>query len=207
MKIPPIRLVQLQFILCNDWARLYGMVKSLNCVQLFVTPWTIARQAPPSMGFSRQEYWSGLPFPSPGDLPDPGIELGSSALQADSVPAEPPGNPIVWYRCSLKLWKWVSSARDGVSLEELISEGWSPGLPNIRGLGDEEQLEKEAEKSVRWAENQEAVDGRRKKEVPGGGRGHLQDKCCWQTRESVNREFTAVLSHSVVSNSFRPYVL
>ena len=52
-------------------------VKSLRRVRLFATPWTVAYQVPPSMGFSRQEYWSGLPFPSPGDLPDPGIELGS----------------------------------------------------------------------------------------------------------------------------------
>jgi len=51
-----------------------------------VTLWTIAHQAPLSMGFLRQEYWSGLPFPSPGDLPDPGIELTSPALQADSLP-------------------------------------------------------------------------------------------------------------------------
>ena len=49
-------------------------VKSLSRVQLFATPWTVAHQAPPSMGFSNQEYWSGLPFPSPGDLPDPGIK-------------------------------------------------------------------------------------------------------------------------------------
>ena len=49
-------------------------VKLLNCVQLFVTPWTLAYHAPPSMGFSRQEYWSGLPFPSPEDLSDPGIK-------------------------------------------------------------------------------------------------------------------------------------
>ena len=55
-------------------------VKSLSRVRLFATPWTVAYQAPPSMGFSRQEYWSGLPFPSPGDLPDPGIEPGSPAL-------------------------------------------------------------------------------------------------------------------------------
>ena len=55
-------------------------VKSLSCVQLFATPWTVAYQAPPSMGFSRQEYWNGLPFPSPGDLPDPGIKPGSPAL-------------------------------------------------------------------------------------------------------------------------------
>ena len=68
-------------------------VKSLSCVQLFGTPWTIAHQAPPSMEFSRQEYWSELPFPSPGDLPDPGIEPGSPALQADALLSEPPGKP------------------------------------------------------------------------------------------------------------------
>ena len=58
---------------------------------LFATPWTVACQAPLSMGFSRQEYWSGLPFPSPGDLPDTGIEPRSLALQADALPSEPPG--------------------------------------------------------------------------------------------------------------------
>ena len=68
-------------------------VKSLSRVRLFVTLWTVARQAPPSMGFSRQEYWSGLPFPSPGDLPNPGIEPGSPALQADALSSEPPGKP------------------------------------------------------------------------------------------------------------------
>ena len=66
-------------------------VKSLSRVRLFATPWTAAYQAPPSMGFSRQECWSGLPFPSPGDLPDPGIEPGSPALQADALPSEPLG--------------------------------------------------------------------------------------------------------------------
>ena len=55
-------------------------VKLLSRVRFFATPWTVAYQIPPSMGFSRQEYWSGLPFPSPGDLPDPGIEPGSPAL-------------------------------------------------------------------------------------------------------------------------------
>ena len=58
-----------------------------------MTPWTVATQAPLSMEFSRQEYWSGLPCPSPGDLPDPEIKLGSSTLQADSLPSEPPGKP------------------------------------------------------------------------------------------------------------------
>ena len=66
-------------------------VKSLSCVQLFVTPWTVACQAPPSIGFSRLECWSGLPFPSPGDLPDPGIEPRSPALWADALPPEPLG--------------------------------------------------------------------------------------------------------------------
>ena len=61
-------------------------VKSLSCVPLFVTPWTVAWQAPPSMGFPRQEYWSGLPFPSLRDLPSPGIKPASPALQADSSP-------------------------------------------------------------------------------------------------------------------------
>ena len=69
-------------------------VKSLSRVRLFVTPQTVAYQAPPSMKFSRQEYWSGLPFPSPGDLPDPGIEPRSPELQGeDALPSEPPGKP------------------------------------------------------------------------------------------------------------------
>ena len=59
----------------------------------FVTPWTTAHQAPLSMGFPRQEYWSGLPFPSPGDLPNPGIEPRSSTLEADALTSEPPGKP------------------------------------------------------------------------------------------------------------------
>jgi len=66
-----------------------GKVKSLSRVRLFATPWTIAYQASPSMGFSRQEYWSGLPFPSPGDLPDPGIKPRSPALEADALTSEP----------------------------------------------------------------------------------------------------------------------
>ena len=72
-------------------------VKSLSHVRLFATLWTVTYKAPPSMGFSRQEYWSGLPFPSPGNLPDPGIELGSPALRAEVWPKrllcpwDPPG--------------------------------------------------------------------------------------------------------------------
>ena len=66
-------------------------MKLLSHVRLFATPWTIAYKAPLSMEFSRQEYRGGLPFPSPGDLPDPGIEPGSPALQADALPSESPG--------------------------------------------------------------------------------------------------------------------
>ena len=65
-------------------------MKSLSRVRLFVTPWTVAHRAPLSVGFSRQEYWSGFPFPSPGDLPDPGIEHRSPALQADALTSDPP---------------------------------------------------------------------------------------------------------------------
>ena len=69
-------------------------VKSLSHVRLFVTPGTVAYQVPPSMEFSWQEYWSGLPFPSLGDLPDREIEPRSPALQADALPSEPPGKPV-----------------------------------------------------------------------------------------------------------------
>ena len=69
-------------------------VKSLSHAQLFGTPWTVAYQAPPSMEFSRQEYRSGLPFPSPGDLPDPGIEPRPPALQEDTLLSELPGKSL-----------------------------------------------------------------------------------------------------------------
>ena len=64
-------------------------MKLLSRGRIFVTPWAVAYQAPPSMGFS----WSGLPFPSPGDLPNPGIEHGSPVVQADALTSEPPGKP------------------------------------------------------------------------------------------------------------------
>ena len=70
-------LLTINEFLRNTWK---VKVKSLSRVRLFADPWTVAYQAPQSMGFSRQEYWSGLPFPSPGDLPDPGIEPRSLAL-------------------------------------------------------------------------------------------------------------------------------
>ena len=76
------------------WYKQVKWVKLLSRVRLFATPWTVTYHASLSVGFSRQEYWSGLLFPSPGDLPNPGIEPGSPALQADTLPSEPPGKTI-----------------------------------------------------------------------------------------------------------------
>ena len=86
LRLPPVGRSPL--VVCF-WCQV--KVKSLSHIRLFATPWTVAYQSPLSMEFSRQEYWSRLPFPSPGDLPDPGIEPGSPALQADALPSEPPG--------------------------------------------------------------------------------------------------------------------
>ena len=102
-------------------------VKSLSRVRLFANLWTVAHQAPLSLGFSRQEYWSGLPFPSPGDLPNPGIEPGSPALQADSLPSEPPGK---------------HSFVDAVSKVTIFRSSPEPLLPStsvlVRGDGSQE---------------------------------------------------------------------
>ena len=80
------------FIFCHKGGVIcVSEVQSLSCIQLFVTPSTVAYHGPPSMGFSRQEYWSGLPLPSPEDLSNPGLEPGSPTLQADTLPSEPSG--------------------------------------------------------------------------------------------------------------------
>ena len=68
-------------------------LSSRSVVWLYATPWTVAYQAPPFLRFPRQDFWSRLPFPSPGDLPDPGIEPRSPSLQAEALPSEPPGKP------------------------------------------------------------------------------------------------------------------
>ena len=93
-------------------------MKSLSRVRLFVTPWTVAYQAPQSMGFYRQEYWSGVPLPSPGDLPNPGIEPGSPVLQADALPSEPPGKLTSFdFICVTPPATWRPG---GVSTEESV---------------------------------------------------------------------------------------
>ena len=82
---------KLNFVYDASWkvGMKWSQVKSLSHVRLFATPWRVTYKALRSMGFSRQDYWSGLPFPSPGDLPNPGIEPGSPALQTDALPSEP----------------------------------------------------------------------------------------------------------------------
>ena len=80
-------------------------VKSLSRVRLFATPWTVAYQASPSTEFFKQEYWSGLPFPSPGDLPDSWIELEFPSLQADSLPLHHLGSPILYVGVTPKKYK------------------------------------------------------------------------------------------------------
>ena len=106
-------------------------VKSFSCVPLFVNLWTVACQAPPSMGFFQARILSGLPFPSPGDLPDPGMELGSPTLQADSLPSEPqedPSVPLSWEQTRGEE-SWVSRI-DCRKLGAHLGgeEGWGPGL-------------------------------------------------------------------------------
>ena len=99
-------------------------MKSLSRVLLFATPWTVAYQAPLSMEFSRQEYWSGLPFPTPGDLPDPGIEPRSPALQEDVLPSELPGKPYVMLLHTIMLKGFPG----GSNYKECACNAGDPGL-------------------------------------------------------------------------------
>ena len=87
--------LQVKGVLEIDYTTMLLLLSHFSRIQLCATPQTAAHQAPPSLGFSRQEHWSGWPIPSPGDLHDPGTELGSPALRADSLSAELPGNPIL----------------------------------------------------------------------------------------------------------------
>ena len=103
----------------------YSEVKSLSRLWLFATLWTLARQAPLSMGFSRQEYWSGLPFPSPGDLLNPGIEPRSPTLQADALISEPLGNSTNISLSPHFLWRGQEYL-DCKEIQPVHSEGDQP---------------------------------------------------------------------------------
>ena len=94
---------------------LHRKLKSLTCVRLFATPWTMQ-----SMEFSRPEYWSGQPFPSPGDLPNPGIEPRSPTLQADSLPAEPQGKPSAQERKQQQNERAIYGMRENIFKSYLI---------------------------------------------------------------------------------------
>ena len=95
-----------------------SLVTLFSHVQLFVTPWTVALQTPLSMGFSRHKYWSGLPFPSPGYLPDPGIWPRSPILWADSLPPEPAGKPLVPSEELKSIIRYITSGELGPCLED-----------------------------------------------------------------------------------------
>ena len=98
----------------EDWTRLCVSANRFSCIRLFATLWTLARQAPLSMGFSRQEYCSGLPWPPPGELPNPGItpaSPGTLALQVDSLPLSHPGSPSLGKHLRTK---------------ETMRTGWTP---------------------------------------------------------------------------------
>ena len=98
-------------------------LKSLSRVRLFAIPWTVAYQAPQSMEFSRQEYWSGLLFPSPGNLPNPGIKPRSPTLQTDTLLSEPPGKE----RTYPHLFKWAeTSAQPGGRQGRVLVCHWEP---------------------------------------------------------------------------------
>ena len=137
------------------------MCSVASCARLFVTPWTVANQAPLSMGFCRQEYWSGQPFPSPGDLPDPEIKPGSRVvpeLQVDSLSPSHHGSPNYWrgdsfvaksclplcnpMDCSLqgsslqgipqaRILEWVSIS---LSRGIFLTQGSNPGLLHCRQI-------------------------------------------------------------------------
>ena len=114
-------------------------MKSLSRVRLFATPWTVAYQASPSMGFSRQEYWSVLPFPSPGDLPDPEIEPRSPAMQADALPSEPPfGN------CTQITWSWEELCK------EIKASGGLQSAVGAPGLSDSENRKEQVACAINW---------------------------------------------------------
>ena len=140
-------------------------VKSLSHIWLFVTPWTVAHQAPPSMEFSRQEYWSGLPFPSPGDLPNSGIEPGSPALQADTL----------WLRGETKVQTTTLFLRD-------LYENWGTELllkPLIWGV-------KAQVRAFCWWDGLTWLLKPFLHETPGPGRAH-QTACAWLTGTDPRR--------------------
>ena len=120
-------------------------VKLLSRVRFFATPWTVAHQAPPSIGFSRQEYWSGLPFPSPGELTEPAIEPRFPALQADALPTEVPGKPRQWAQppanWALSRWGLEATSSDSSNYRnQTVDTNYAPGWRGDSGCARARQL-------------------------------------------------------------------
>ena len=118
-KIPSLESCETQQSLGTRQGVQVAMCQSLSCIQLFAVSWTVTCQAPLAMKFSRQEYWSGLSFPSPGDLPDPGIEPRSPpTLQSDSLPSVPPA-------ANSKPWNFTTSSSNFGSATERAAGCWA----------------------------------------------------------------------------------
>ena len=120
---------------CRHYGEQYGAgLVAKSCLTLAI-PWTVACQAPLSMGFSRQEYWSGLPFPSPGTLPDPVLKPGSPELRADSLPTELRGKPGEHYAVSAAAAKSIQSCLTLCDPVDGSPPGFSvPGILQARTL-------------------------------------------------------------------------
>ena len=113
--------------------------KSLSHVRLFATPWTVAHQTPPSMEFFRQEYWNGLSFPFPGDLPDLRIEPGSPALQADALLSEPPGNQVMLKILQARFQQYVNRELPDVQVGFRKGRGTKNQISNIRWIREKQK--------------------------------------------------------------------
>ena len=118
------------FLSSSPFTDMHTHLFMLSHVQLFATPWTVARQAPPSMGFPRQEYWRGLPFPPPGDLPNPGIKPVSPALAGGFFTTEPPEKPLLSHFSHVQLCvtPWTAAYQAPPSMGFSRQEYWSGSL-------------------------------------------------------------------------------
>ena len=119
-------------VMVVSWIYIHVVVQLLSCVQLYVTPWTVALQAPLSLRFSRQEYRSGQTFPSPGDLPNLGIKPRSPTLQEDSLPSEPPRLPVYVSSLCLILLCWMKFWESVMTFQVIVGAECSVILSSVQ---------------------------------------------------------------------------
>ena len=175
-------------------------MKLLSRVWLFATPWTVAHQAPLSTGFSRQEYWSELPFPSPRDLLNPGLEPRSPILQPDSLPSEPPGKPsykgggfisepggeVTGVLRGGRHCRFKSTVREGLG----VKAAWEKVLKQdkwVRNAGELEACKDTREARVEWEGRQGGERGRRSAPDTWGCAGQNKDSgfyAAWNERRN-----------------------